>query len=77
MATEVPFRSTRTVEVETGRVVDLEIIFVAWRVDVKVWPGNVNVLMIQDVYVSIAVDFEAATVLVDEVLTGKIDVLVD
>jgi len=77
VATEVPFRSTRTVEVETGRVVDLEIIFVAWRVDVKVWPGKVNVLTIQDVYVSISVDFEAATVFVDEVLTGMTEVLVD
>jgi hypothetical protein len=37
---EVPCKSIVTVVVVTGRVVDFEITLVAWKVEVKVWPGK-------------------------------------
>jgi hypothetical protein len=77
VTTDVPCRSTRMVDVKTGRVVDFETTFVAWKVEVNVWPGNMDVLMSHDVYVSVSVYFEAMTVLMDEGLNGIIDVLVD
>ena len=49
VTTDVPCRSTRMVDVETGRVVDFETTFVAWKVEVNVWPGNMDVLMSHDV----------------------------
>jgi hypothetical protein len=53
VAIEVPRRSTRMVEVETGSVVDLEIIFVAWKVVVKAAPGEMEDLMMDEAYLSI------------------------
>ena len=72
VAIEIPCGSIKTVEVETGRVVILEMIFVAWKVVVKVAPGEMD-----DVYVSISVDFAPNFVVVDEVLKNVMRVLVD
>jgi len=72
VAIEVPCRSIKTVEVETGSVVVLEMMFVAWKVVVKVAPGEMD-----DVYVSISVDFAPNFVVVDEVLKNVMRVLVD
>lgn len=65
------------VEVGTGRVVVLATIFVDWMLEVNVWPGKTDDLMIQDVYVSISVVFEAAAVLMEEVRREVKMVLVD
>ena len=46
---DIPCRSTRMVDVETGRVVDFETAVVAWKVEVNVRPGNTDVLMSRDV----------------------------
>jgi len=50
----------------------LEMMFVAWKVVVKVAPGEMD-----DVYVSISVDFAPNFVVVDEVLKNVMRVLVD
>ena len=49
VTTDIPCRSARMVDVETGRVVDFETTVVAWNVEVNVWPGNTDVLMSRDV----------------------------
>jgi hypothetical protein len=77
VAIEVPCRSIKTVEVETGSVVVLEMIFVAWKVVVKVAPGKMEDLMIDGAYVSVSVDFAPNFVVMDEVLKNVVTVLVD
>mgnify|MGYP003635400987 CR=1 FL=1 len=75
--TDVPWRSTRIVEVDWARVVVFEMSFVVEMVVENVWPGKMLVFKMYEVIVSVWVDFNAALVVVVDALTSIRNVLVD